>query len=122
LLLARPFGPHALIYWVMLTCNCVVPQLLWSRTIRRSAAWLFPISLLVNVGMWCERFILIVTSLERDFLPSSWADFVPSPIDAAILIGTFGTFAMLMVIFLRLFPFVPIHEMQTLAEHQGAKR
>jgi len=69
----RMFGPYAPIYWTMLACNCLVPQLLWSKRIRTSVPALFVIALLVNLGMWTERFVIVVTSLHRDFLPSSWA-------------------------------------------------
>jgi molybdopterin-containing oxidoreductase family membrane subunit len=118
LLHVRPFGPHAVTYWIVLACNFLIPQALWSKRVRVSPALLFIISITTNVGMWTERFMLIVTSLERDFLPSSWGRFVPSLVDLALLVGTFGLFATLMMAFMRLFPFVPVHEVQKLAHEE----
>lgn len=122
LLQARPFGQHAVAFWLVLTCNFVLPQALWSKRVRISPLWLFVISITTNVGMWTERFMLIVTSLERDFLPSSWGRFVPSVVDIAMLVGTFGLFATLMMAFIRLFPFVPVHEVQKLASDEASAR
>src|SRR5262249_24009350 len=88
----RALGPLAWGFWVMVACNLVVPQLLWFRKVRTSVLTVFVISLLVNVGMWFERFIIIVTSLGQDFLPSSWAGYTPTPIEIATFVGTFGLF------------------------------
>jgi Ni/Fe-hydrogenase subunit HybB-like protein len=113
-LINRPFGWYAWAYWLMLFCNCVVPQLFWSARMRRNLAVLFAASILINVGMWLERFEIIVVSLSRDFLPSSWHIFVPTWVDLGILTGTLGFFGLLFLGFLRLVPFVPVAEMKQL--------
>src|SRR5690606_38037345 len=84
----RPFGPYALVFWTTITCNVLVPQLFWWRRARQSEWMLWVASLLINLGMWCERFMLIVTSQHRDFLPSSWALYFPTLVDGALLLGT----------------------------------
>ncbi len=81
--LNRAFGPFAFAYWTMVSCNVLVPQLLWFRRVRTNIAVVFVLSLLINVGMWFERFVIIVTSLHRDFLPSNWASYRPTTIEVA---------------------------------------
>jgi molybdopterin-containing oxidoreductase family membrane subunit len=110
----RPFGGYAWAHWLMIACNCVVTQALWSRRVRRSPAALFAIAVLINVGMWLERFEIIVGSLARDFLPSAWHQFAPTWVDLGILAGTLGCFGLLFLAFLRLVPFVPVAEMKQL--------
>jgi Ni/Fe-hydrogenase subunit HybB-like protein len=104
--------PTSVIFWVTIACNVVLPQIFWSRRARRSVPILFGASLLVNVGMWSERFVIIVRGLERDHLPSAWGNFTPSLVDLGILAGTFGFFALLFLIFLRVLPFVPVTELK----------
>jgi molybdopterin-containing oxidoreductase family membrane subunit len=104
--------PTAVIFWIMIACNVVAPQLLWWRRMRRSTPALLVISMLVLLGMWCERFIIIVRGLERDQLPSAWGNYSPSWVDLGILAGTIGFFALLMLVFLRLFPFIAVSELQ----------
>jgi molybdopterin-containing oxidoreductase family membrane subunit len=113
-LVNRPFGWYAIAFWLMLFCNCVVTQLFWSRRMRRSVVVLFVVALLVNVGMWIERFEIIVVSLSRDALPSSWHIFVPTWVDIGLLSGTLGFFGLLFLLFLRVVPFVPVAEMKQL--------
>jgi Ni/Fe-hydrogenase subunit HybB-like protein len=110
----RPEGPNAGVFWTMLFCNAVVIQLLWFKRIRRSIAALFVISIVVNVGMWCERFVIIVQSLQREFLPSKWESYSPTWVDAGIGVGTLGFFSLLFLTFLRLVPFVSATEMKEL--------
>ena len=88
----RMFGPYALVYWALILCNVVIPQLLWFKRVRTNVPALFVISLIVNVGMWLERFVIVVTSLHRDFLPSSWGMYAPTFWDWATFIGTIGLF------------------------------
>ena len=115
----RAFGPYAWAYWLMVTCNVLVPQVFWFRAARRSAAVLFVASLLVNVGMWFERFNIIVTSLHRDFLPSSWSMYTPTLIEVGILLGTFGLFFTCYLLFVRVAPVIAIHEVKhTLAQQR----
>jgi molybdopterin-containing oxidoreductase family membrane subunit len=111
---ARPFGPARAVFWTMMFCNVVVPQLLWSRRVRRSVATLFVLSLLVNVGMWAERFEIIVASLEREYLPSMWANYAPTWVDLGIFAGTLGFFSLLFLLFLRFVPFVSSSEIKEL--------
>jgi Ni/Fe-hydrogenase subunit HybB-like protein len=113
-LVNRPFGDYAWAYWLMIFCNCVVTQLLWSRRIRHSLPALFVIALLINLGMWLERFEIIVVSLSRDFLPSAWHSFAPTWVDLGILAGTLGCFGLLFLTFLRWVPIIPISEMKQL--------
>jgi Ni/Fe-hydrogenase subunit HybB-like protein len=110
----RLFGPYAPYYWVLLLCNVAVPQLLWHGRVRASPAALFAIALVVNVGMWLERFIIIVTSLHRDFLPSSWGMFYPTFWDWATFFGSIGLFLSLLFLFLRFLPMISIFEMREL--------
>jgi len=110
----RLTGPYAPAYWSLLFCNIVVPQLLWFRRVRTSVPALFVISLVVNVGMWLERFIIIVTSLHRDFLPSSWGMYAPTFWDLSTFAGTIGLFLALLFLFLRFLPMISIFEMRTM--------
>ncbi|MEO8548492.1 MAG: NrfD/PsrC family molybdoenzyme membrane anchor subunit [Kofleriaceae bacterium] len=110
----RPFGFYAWTFWMMIACNCVVTQLLWSRRIRRNLKVLWILSLLINLGMWLERFEIVVVSLSRDFLPSSWHTFLPSWVDLGLFAGTLGFFGLLFMLFLRFIPFIPVAEMKQL--------
>ena len=110
----RMTGPYAPEYWSLLFCNIVVPQLLWFRRVRTNVAALFAISLVVNVGMWLERFIIIVTSLSRDFLSSSWGMYSPTFWDWSTFAGTIGLFLALLFLFLRFLPMISIFEMRSM--------
>ena len=109
----RAFGPYAWAYWTMVTCNVLVPQTLWFSRVRHNAWLLFVISILINVGMWFERFVIIVTSLHRDYLPSSWGVFYPTWVDVAQMLGSFGLFFTLFLLFLRFIPMIAIFEVKT---------
>ena len=111
----RAMGPYAWAYWTMMTCNLFVPQLLWWKRLRTSVPVLFVISLLVNVGMWFERFVIIVTSLHRDFLPSSWTMYRPTIVEVGILIGSFGLFFTLFLLFVRTLPIIAMWEVKSVA-------
>jgi molybdopterin-containing oxidoreductase family membrane subunit len=106
----RAFGPYAWAYWTMVTCNVIVPQLLWIKKIRRSALLMYPIVVLVNVGMWFERYVIILTSLHRDYLPSSWGFFTPTWIDIGLFVGSFGLFFTLLLLFARFLPTIATSE------------
>jgi Ni/Fe-hydrogenase subunit HybB-like protein len=110
----RATGPYAPVYWLMITCNVLVPQTLWFKSVRQNVMALWVISILVNVGMWTERFVIIVTSLHRDFLPSSWAMYRPTIVDWSILAGTIGFFGLLFLLFLRFVPSVSASEVKEL--------
>jgi Ni/Fe-hydrogenase subunit HybB-like protein len=110
----RMFGPYAPLYWAMLGCNVLEPQVLWFRRARASVPLLFVVALLVNIGMWLERFTIVVTSLHRDFLPSSWGMYYPTVWDWATFVGTIGLFVALLFLFLRFLPMISIFEMREL--------
>jgi molybdopterin-containing oxidoreductase family membrane subunit len=108
----RAFGPYAWAYWIMVTCNLAVPQLLWFKRLRSSLPVLFVISILINVGMWFERFVIVVTSLHRDFLPSSWGYYKPTIFDIGTFAGSFGLFLTLFLLFLRFMPMIAMSEVK----------
>lgn len=108
----RAFGPYAWAYWIMFSCNVFIPQLFWFKKIRKNLFIMFIIAAFVNVGMWFERFVITVTSLSRDFLPSSWAYYTPTITDFAILIGSFGLFFTLVLLFVRVLPAIAIAEIK----------
>lgn len=108
----RAFGPYGWSYWVMVSCNVLIPQLFWFRKMRRSIPVMFVVSIFVNIGMWFERFVITVTSLHRDFLPSSWGMYAWSWFDTGVLVGSFGMFLTLFLLYLRLFPAVSIAEVK----------
>ncbi|MGZ5303728.1 MAG: NrfD/PsrC family molybdoenzyme membrane anchor subunit, partial [Bacteroidia bacterium] len=110
----RAFGPYWWSYWIMVTCNVVTPQLFWSRKIRRSPVAIFIISIFVNIGMWFERFVIIVTSLHRDFLPSSWAMYTPTWVEVLIFVGTFGLFFTCFLLFAKYLPVIAIAEVKSI--------
>ena len=114
LLTNRAFGPYGVWYWVLLFCNVCVTQLLWFKRVRSSVLVLFFVSILINVGMWTERFVIVVGSLARDYVPAAWGDFVPTLWDWAFLLGTFGLFTSLMFLFIRTLPIIPAFEVRRL--------
>lgn len=112
----RAFGPYAWAYWIMVSCNVIFPQFFWFKKIRRSIPLMMIIVILVNVGMWFERFVITVTSLHRDFLPSSWAYYKPTLYDMGILLGSFGLFFTLVILFTKSLPVVSISEVKAVAD------
>ncbi len=110
----RMTGPYWPTYWLLIFCNLVFPQLLWVKKYRTNVIWLFVISLDVLVGMWLERYVIIVVSLHRDFLPSSWGMYAPTIWDVATYVGTIGLFFFLFFLFIRLLPMISIFEVRTL--------
>ena len=107
-------GPYWLAYWALIFCNAVVPQILWVKKFRENTIILFIVSIVVNIGMWLERFVIIVTSLHRDYLPSSWGMYYPSIWDWGLYIGSIGLFFCLLFIFIRLLPVISVFEMREL--------
>ncbi len=112
----RAFGPYAWAYWIMVSCNVLFPQLFWFKKVRRSIPITLVLVILVNVGMWFERFVIIVTSLHRGFLPSSWAIFTPTLVDLGLLLGSFGFFFTFLLLFLKTLPLVSISELKAVVE------
>jgi molybdopterin-containing oxidoreductase family membrane subunit len=118
--LNRAFGPMGWAYFIMVGCNVLVPHLLWFKTIRTNLKWLFAICILVNVGMWFERFVIIVSTLSRDFLPSSWGSYCPTWVEIGMLIGSFGMFFMLFLLFCRFLPMVAMAEVKAVLPNDDA--
>jgi molybdopterin-containing oxidoreductase family membrane subunit len=110
--LNRMFGPYAWAYWIMVSCNVIFPQLFWFKKLRTSIPVMFVVGVLVNVGMWFERYVIIVTTLSRDFLPSSWGYFSPTIFDFGIMSLGFGLFFTLTLLFVRFAPSVSMAEMK----------
>ncbi|MCB9708378.1 MAG: polysulfide reductase NrfD [Myxococcales bacterium] len=108
----RALGPYAWAYWTMITCNVLVPQFFWFKRFRTSLPFMFAASILINIGMWFERFVIIATSLHRDFLPSSWGYFRPTLVDIGIFVGSIGLFLTLFLLFLRWAPMIAIAEVK----------
>jgi Ni/Fe-hydrogenase subunit HybB-like protein len=110
----RVVGPYAPAYWALILCNVIVPQLLWSYSIRRQAALLWIIAVMANIGMWLERYVIVITSLHRDYLPSSWDMYYPTIWDWTTFAGTLGLFLFLLLLFIRFLPMISIFEMREL--------
>jgi len=108
----RAFGPYAWAYWTMIFCNVVMPQTLWFKRLRTSVMWTFIATIFVNIGMWFERFVIIVSSLANDYLPSSWRYYRPTVFDVAIYVGTFGLFFTLFSLFIRFVPMIAMSEIK----------
>ena len=110
--LNRAFGPYAWAYWTMVSCNVLVPQIFWIRKLRNNTLVLWVASILINVGMWFERFVIVVSSLSRDYLPTSWGYYRPTAIDVLTFIGSFGLFFTLFLLFIRFLPMVGMAEVK----------
>ena len=110
----RMFGHFAPVYWSLVLCNIVIPQLLWFGAVRANLAALWAISVVVNVGMWLERYVIVVTSLHRDFLPSSWGMYAGTFWDWSVYLGSIGLFLTLFLLFVRFLPMISIFEVRTL--------
>jgi Ni/Fe-hydrogenase subunit HybB-like protein len=115
--LNRARGTYAWAYWIMVGCNVLTPQLFWFRRVRENLALVFVASLFINVGMWFERFVIIVTSLHRDFLPSSWATYSPTSIEVLTLLGSFGLFLTCFLLFVRFLPVIAMAEVKGVLHH-----
>ncbi|MES2629528.1 MAG: NrfD/PsrC family molybdoenzyme membrane anchor subunit [Bacteroidota bacterium] len=112
-------GPYWWSYWSMMTCNVISPQLFWVKKWRRNLSFTFVMSIIVNIGMWFERFVIIVTSLHRDYLPSSWTMFYPTWVDIGVFIGTIGIFFVLFLLFTRFFPVLALNEVKSILKSSG---
>ena len=122
MILNRLTGPYAPAYWLLLICNIVIPQLLWRSSIRANPWALFVIAIIINIGMWLERFIIIVTSLHRDYLPSSWGMFYPTKWDIGLYVGSIGLFLSLLFLFIRFLPVISIFETRELLSEEKEGR
>jgi molybdopterin-containing oxidoreductase family membrane subunit len=117
----RMFGPMGWSYWVLIACNIAIPQFMWLRSVRISPVRMFFLSLVVNTGMWFERFVIVVTSLYRDFLPSSWGTYKATRWDYATYIGTMGLFTTLFLLFVRFLPMIPMSEIRMMLPQAKVK-
>ena len=120
--LNRATGPYWWAYAAMMTCNVISPQFFWFPQLRRSIAFTFVLSIFVNIGMWFERFVIIVTSLHRDFLPSSWAMFYPTSVDVGVYVGTLGVFFTLFLLFAKFLPVVNMAEVKSVLKSSSEKK
>ena len=118
----RVVGPYAGYFWALMACNVIAPQFLWSRRLRNNVVTLWVVALLVNVGMWIERFVIVITSLHRDFLPSSWGMYHATFWDYSTLLGTIGLFVALLFLFLRYLPAISMTEMRALVSSQPKEK
>jgi molybdopterin-containing oxidoreductase family membrane subunit len=112
-------GPYSWAYWMMMTCNVISPQLFWFKKIRTSLTATFLLSIVVNIGMWFERFVIIVTSIHRDYTPGAWGEFHPSVTDIGFFVGTLGIFFTLFLLFARYFPVLALNELKTILKVSG---
>jgi Ni/Fe-hydrogenase subunit HybB-like protein len=117
-----PTGPNCWTFWLTMTCNVVVPQLFWFRWFRSHGLVAWTLSLLINVGMWCERFVIITMSLQRGDMPSMWHAYAPTIVDWGILLGSIGFFSLLFVLFLRWVPIIPTSEVRELNHELARER
>jgi Ni/Fe-hydrogenase subunit HybB-like protein len=117
----RATGPYAWCFYLMVLCNVITPQMLWSKKARTNVAFLFIVSILVNIGMWFERFVIIVVSLHRAFLPSGWGMFYPTMIDIGVLVGAFGLFFTCFLLFIRVLPMIAMWEIKGVVAHGAHK-
>jgi len=117
--LNRMAGHYKMAYWALIFCNVVTPQFLWFRFVRRSTGILFLIAFIVQVGMWLERYVIVITSLHRDFLPSSWGMYYPTFWDWATFLGTIGFFTLCFLLFAKLLPVISIFEVREMVEKQS---
>ena len=117
--LNRATGPYWWAYTCMMSANVLSPQFMWFKKLRRSLLFTFFISIIVNIGMWFERFVIIVTSIHQDYLPSSWSMFYPTWVDIGVYVGTIGLFFMLYMAYVRYFPVLAIAEVKTILKSSG---
>ncbi len=120
--IARPFGPYAAIFWLMVLCNIVVPQSLWFTKVRYTPLLLWIVAMFINFGMWFERFNIIVQSLSRDFIPAAWGNYSPTVWDYSLFFGTIGMFIMFVFLFFRFLPSISEFEMRDLVWRLGTKQ
>jgi len=121
MIMNRMVGPYTYVYWTLITCNIVIPQALWWKKVRRNPLFLFLVSIVINIGMWLERFVIIVVSLHREYNPSYWGMFYPTRWDWAVLFGSMGLFLTLFYLFIRFLPMISIVEMRALV-HKTEKK
>jgi molybdopterin-containing oxidoreductase family membrane subunit len=115
----RMAGKYAWSFWMLILCNVIIPQSMWFKQIRQSVVWMFIISIIVNIGMWLERFVIIVTSLSADFMPSAWHMYTPTFWDFSTYFGSIGLFLCMFLLFIRFLPVISIFEMRELVHEKS---
>ena len=118
----RAFGPYWWSYWIMISCNVISPQIFWFKKLRTNPMVLWVVSIFVNIGMWFERYVIVVTSLHRDFLPSSWDEYVMTIHDYGIMLGSFGLFFTLFLLFCRFLPTIAMAEIKMVMKSKDAAK
>ena len=113
----RAFGPYAWAYWIMISCNVITPQLFWKKSFRTNVVLVWILSIFVNIGMWFERFVIVVTSLHRDYIPANWSYYSPTKVDVLTFVGTFGLFMVLFLLFIRFLPLIAISEVKGVTDY-----
>jgi molybdopterin-containing oxidoreductase family membrane subunit len=113
----RAFGNYSWAYWIMVSCNVLIPQLFWFKWCRTTPWFMVVVCIFVNIGMWFERFVITITSLSRDFVPSSWSYFYPTWVDISMLVGSFGLFFTLFLLFCRFMPIIAMAEVKSIMPH-----
>lgn len=108
----RAFGPYWWAYWIMISCNVITPQFFWFKKLRTNIVVVWVLSIFVNIGMWFERFVIVVTSLHRDYIPANWGYYSPTKVDVLTFVGTFGLFMVLFLLFIRFLPLIAISEVK----------
>jgi Ni/Fe-hydrogenase subunit HybB-like protein len=121
MMLNRMFGPYGWMYWLLILFNILIPQALWIAKVRTHPVMLFLISISVNIGMWLERYVIVVVSLSRDFMPSAWGTYSGTIVDYAVLAGSIGLFVCLLFLFIRFLPMISIFEMRGLVHEEEVK-
>jgi Ni/Fe-hydrogenase subunit HybB-like protein len=121
MMMNRMFGPYGWMYWLLILFNIAIPQALWIRPVRTNVAALFVIAICVNIGMWLERYVIVVVSLSRDFMPSAWGMYSGTIVDYAVLAGSLGLFVCLLFLFIRVLPMISIFEMRGLVHEEESK-
>ena len=113
---SRVTGTYSVAFWIMVVCNAIIPQLFWFKKFRKSIIVMLVISILINIGMWFERFVILISSLSQDYLPSSWTEYSPTIVDIGIYVGTFGIFFSGMLLFVRYIPIIAISEVKAMTK------
>ncbi len=118
----RVTGKYNLAFWIMVTSNAIIPQLFWSQKVRKNLLIVFIISIIINIGMWFERYVIVVTSLTKDLLPSNWTDYTPSNVEIGLFVGTLGFFIICILLFFRYLPMIAISEVKGVLKHSDSKK
>jgi molybdopterin-containing oxidoreductase family membrane subunit len=121
MMMNRMFGPYGWMYWLLILFNILIPQALWFRSLQANVLALFLIAISVNVGMWLERYVIVVVSLHRDYMPSAWGMYSGTIVDYAVLAGSIGLFVCLLFIFIRFLPMISIFEMRGLVHEEETR-